>query len=768
MRPSRSTPRTRRPFRRRSTWLPLLLTAAILGAASGARPVPRGAAAPLATQTHPGIAQPWGQVGGAMNAAVAHSGLIWLGLGPRVVVVDPSTPARPRVVGRSPMLPGVVTDLALATDPPRVWATAGDGLYAIDVAQPSRPAITASVAMPGDALRVTAHEAHVWAMDDAGTIFGVDAAARGTVAAAIRLDPAEPMVGADIAAGGGHLYRLGIASQPADAPALVDRWDLTRPRAPQPLSPLELEGNQSYLGGYEQLVWREDRLWALHGRGLSSFVEDEGDLEEASHDDFGWGGMPVAFVLRGDRAFVSFTSGWSDNFAVGIFDLTDPDDILPLTDAAFTTGRYPGVFTRAMTLVDDTLWVSSSGGFLTGLLIGPESFLRLAGRFSTVGEVAALRATGAGFFATANQSVQRLDLSAPFALEHDALVSAGYHYGDIAAAGDRVAIAVVGQSDMMNTALHLHRRDTPGAHAYERTAELGSPLPGASGSAVAVEGDTVVHGIHTLANGLLAIYDARDETSLPLATRHALSGRPTALSLVNDNLLTVVADDHALSLHRHRMADFALLDRAEQPLHGGLERWFRSSLVVEGDRAVVLATDRDPEAPVSELRYRQHLFVLDVAPDAPLALRASTTIGCAPTERAVDLALDGDHVFLACGDGRAADGDTKGIAVVDFTDLAAPRVARLLRTPFAPEAVAIVDEHLYVGTGPGGLLVYLEPTAGWNAEPEAPPTETPFPTLTPAPPTATGLTTVTPARTATPTPTATGPAATVWLPWGGR
>jgi hypothetical protein len=55
-----------------------------------------------------------GQIGGAVYAVAVQGRYAYVGVGPRLVVVDVGDPARPVAVGRTGVLPGVVWDVAVS------------------------------------------------------------------------------------------------------------------------------------------------------------------------------------------------------------------------------------------------------------------------------------------------------------------------------------------------------------------------------------------------------------------------------------------------------------------------------------------------------------------------------------------------------------------------------------------------------------------------------------------------------------------------------
>ncbi|MFQ5518265.1 MAG: LVIVD repeat-containing protein, partial [Acidimicrobiia bacterium] len=89
-----------------------------------------------------------GQIGGVTEAVAVWGNYAYIGMGPRLVILDVADPAHPRVVGQTAPLPGVVWDVAVAGG----YAYLADydaGLRIIDVSQPAAPAEVGSFDSPG-------------------------------------------------------------------------------------------------------------------------------------------------------------------------------------------------------------------------------------------------------------------------------------------------------------------------------------------------------------------------------------------------------------------------------------------------------------------------------------------------------------------------------------------------------------------------------------------------------------------------------------------
>jgi hypothetical protein len=106
-------------------------------------PTPTFTPAPTATrpQPLPGSVLPSPiiyQTGGQISAVAAAGNLAYVGVGPRLYILDVTDPANPQVVGVSGMLPGVIEDLVVGEGV--VYAAAGTlGIYVMDVHNPTLP-----------------------------------------------------------------------------------------------------------------------------------------------------------------------------------------------------------------------------------------------------------------------------------------------------------------------------------------------------------------------------------------------------------------------------------------------------------------------------------------------------------------------------------------------------------------------------------------------------------------------------------------------------
>jgi hypothetical protein len=79
-----------------------------------------------------------GQIGGACLAVAVQGRYAYIGVGPRLVVLDVSNPAGPLLLGRTAVLPGLVHGVAVAGTLAYV-ADGEAGLRVVDVSNPASP-----------------------------------------------------------------------------------------------------------------------------------------------------------------------------------------------------------------------------------------------------------------------------------------------------------------------------------------------------------------------------------------------------------------------------------------------------------------------------------------------------------------------------------------------------------------------------------------------------------------------------------------------------
>ena len=108
-----------------------------------------------------------GQIGGKTYAAAVQGNYAYVGVGPRLVILNISNLANPVVVGQTGVLPGFVVDVAVAGNFAYV-ADGGDGLRIIDVSNPAIPTEVGFYDTPGSAAGVAVAGNYAYVADGGG------------------------------------------------------------------------------------------------------------------------------------------------------------------------------------------------------------------------------------------------------------------------------------------------------------------------------------------------------------------------------------------------------------------------------------------------------------------------------------------------------------------------------------------------------------------------------------------------------------------------
>jgi len=120
------------------------------GAAQPAEdPGPHRVFLPLVARQLEASLLPVGQLGGAMDAVTVDASHIYVGVGPRVEVLDRADPARPERVGQSEVLVDIVRDLERVHD--HLYAATADGIVILSVAGPGDPQVVGFLPLSGGA-----------------------------------------------------------------------------------------------------------------------------------------------------------------------------------------------------------------------------------------------------------------------------------------------------------------------------------------------------------------------------------------------------------------------------------------------------------------------------------------------------------------------------------------------------------------------------------------------------------------------------------------
>lgn len=88
-----------------------------------------------------------GQIGGAIRAVAVAGRYAYVGIGPRLVILDISDPAHPTFAGQTPPLADNISEVAMAGS--YAYVTAGNALWAVAISAATAPVVAAAYDLPG-------------------------------------------------------------------------------------------------------------------------------------------------------------------------------------------------------------------------------------------------------------------------------------------------------------------------------------------------------------------------------------------------------------------------------------------------------------------------------------------------------------------------------------------------------------------------------------------------------------------------------------------
>jgi|GEM_PF-2731165 len=733
---------------------------------------------PAATRTASPIvlAQPvpstdlFSQSGGAMNCAATSGDIVWLCSGPRLLAVDVSDPADPKVLGQSDVLPGVLNALVLDESRNMAWVMTKDQVVGLDLTAVGQPKVLGQVHVGGNDYgrqSMALAGRRIWLHGSvAGTVLGVDVG-----------DPASPLIvnsvdirsqtgGAVVAlaARGERLYvlaRVGSHEEPVGGRNLLQNqiqvFDLSFGAVALRVQTVRVPNEHVTEDG--DLTWDGDLLWVRnHDNRLLAWLEDAQTLALTLVISGELGGCysPVGFTIREGRAFASCTTGFADNLAVEVFDLRQGPEF-PLV--AKGAGAYddPGLYSPAIALVDTTLWITDGAGRLRGLSVGTSGDipdLRHTGTLRLVGEVDELTwdADRQRLLATASDGLMPIDVTDPQRPAAGPVLAGGFHMGQLDADGDRLAMEKHGDGDMISPGLQA--RDLRDPVQAPLVFEANYPdlrlLSGPS-SPVSLDGTNLLLAETSASGGRMSHWEW-----LPGAAPRRIAYWPAsnwleAMALGAGQAAMVSVDISADEITEIMLSVIELRTRAVRDLVLPIpaSESVQVDLQFSGDALWLALANSGANAGSVALTIQR----IDLAD--PSGLRANTAweeslVGSYVPSIQLLTDRSGAHLLLGQSPGRvrvfvSRSGTLHPLAILD--------------SPFRISDLAINPDgdRLFIAAFAGGLISYQRPAAGWESLP------------TPLPPTVAPTVTMTPTSTPSPTATATMVVRSRgWLPWIGR
>lgn len=608
-----------------------------------------------------------GQVGGESYAVVIDGDRAYLGVGPRLVILDVSNSSAPVRVAESPVLPGIVRGIVVAggfayvavdsgglhifdvsdgSIPPE-WtsvpggtsaqaaavqdelaflaegectAEACDGyLRVIDVSEPTQPRELASVEMAGPANDVAVRGDVAYVATDQGLqVVDVSDPAQPRPQ-----DPAVSSYAQDLAIAGSYVYVAGSG---------VDIVDISDPAEPR------LVGSWQFLELLSQAVAVDgESVYLASGEctfGICSTVLHVLDASDpADPRDVGMAGSECGILDLVAADGLVYAAGSACQLAV--LDARDPENVQPL-------GTYdlPGLVTG--------LAVANSHLYTTRTDAGDLDILRVTDGPADLVPVAAISeihwagkpvvAGGHAYVPARYDGLRIFDVSNPAEPREVAVVDAHELQGEpysVAVQGDYAYVAVAENGLRV---VDVAQPDSPRlAGSYD-----------APGSGIGL--DVVVAGGRAYIAGS---YDDGEED--------------------REGLLVVDVGDPA---NLRGIGSLALPGPAV-------------GVAVNGSYAYVAAGD---------------LHVVDVSTPEQPSLVSSLDL----KDDALDVVLEGEGgVPASAADSAYVAVGRAGVYLVDVSDPSAPRFVSSFDTPGSAESIATDARHVYVADGAGGVVILL-------------------------------------------------------------
>jgi hypothetical protein len=598
-----------------------------------------------------------GQIGGSSFAVATQGHHAYVGIGPRLAVLNVADPSRPVLVGESPIFPDYVRGVAIVEEYAYVAAGAG-GLFVVNVSNPAQPTVTGVYNTSGDAQSVTVAGDYAYLADDDAGLRVIDIGTPSTPTEIASYTPTSTI--RDVAVVGNHAYLATYSDG-------LHLLDISNPHAPahqrtygtSHAKAVTISGNHAYL---------------VHENGLSIFnVTDPLAAEEVTSlpsNSFPYGtGNPRDVIVVGDYAYLGFVSAYHGNLA--ILDVSNPAE--PVRKVVH---RTPGTL-YALTVSDNHAYLAQ--GFQENLLVldvsTPDAPAEV-GRYETPSYVRDVSVVGNyAYVVDSHEGLRILDVTDPRSLTQVGAVTLPIHpssslwgldvednvayltdftYGlrivDVSNPAAPTEVGALGPSNM-------HEVDVVGEHAYT----AGNP-----------------HGI----------INVSDPTSPTLTYGYGFGGYDIE---VRENLAHVARPDGVAIFDVSTPSapqEVGTFDTLGLP-HG---------LTVADDYLYV--ADQSPYGSTTESGLR----ILNVStPSAPIQ------VGSYPTAQDVnEVAVENGYVYLtesSASTSNTSRNTTGGVRVIDVRNPTAPAEVGFYNTAGQAYQVTTAGEFAYVADGHGGLVI---------------------------------------------------------------
>jgi len=683
-----------------------------------------------------------GQIGGEARAVAAEGRYVYLGMGPRVLVLDVRDPTAPVQVGQSPVLPAVVEGIVVAGGRAYVADGRDGGLQILDVTDPTRVTVLGGLQVGAAVNAVAADGSHVFLAVGEPDRYGGGIGSLRVVNVADAVRPREvgrediTGIAAQISLAGGHAYvsafrpysraqRNGSQESGGAGELDVAVIDISDPRRPNRVSRLRPPGGAYGIAVSGEVAYVAEAPDSSSGARSRLWLYDvSGPVPPVRHASVDMGPAPCRnMVVDRSRLYAACAS-------LIVVDVSDLDRPRVMQAPCCLLGDQVG----ALALGNGRLFLTRATGGLDVVDAREPTSLVVVASFERPASLWDVRAEGGQVVASdirfGEQVLHSVDISIPAS----PIYRGGHRFDQAVIDG----LALSGRRVFVGLAPPFSWYEGLGVRALEIGSD-GSPHVTAQLDVTATMKAASAVGDHLYLTGHVLIVPPRDfEQSAEYEARLAVidASDPSRLSILGQ----------------------IPLDRCGEPVD---DAGYVSHIAVAGSQAFVTGDGCG-------------LQVVDVADSANP--RVSATIDL--DHGTFDLALDGGYAFVLSDDGslivydvsvpavlqevsrihwpgragrywergqavaawkgHAYVAEEVGVRIIDIGDPRRPVDRGLVRTPGNALAVDVSDGVLYVADDVGGLLALdverlpPEPPPSPTAtnEPERP---RPTPTVAPLP-----------------------------------
>jgi len=612
-----------------------------------------------------------GQIGGGTYAVAVQGNYAYIGVGPRLVILDVSDPSAPIVVGQTDVMPDVLRDIAVVGS--YAYVAAG-GLSVIDISTPESPLVVGYCETPGDANAVAVAGNYAYVADKGGGLRVIDVST-----------PESPTeVGDCYIPGGANDVTV------AGPYAYVAAWGLRVVDVSTPESPT-MVGYCGTPGSSEGVAVAGNYAYVTGERGLRVIdvstpesPTEVGSWPESSTEVGSCGGGDVMVV--GDYAY------WG---GLSIIDISTPESPT-VVGSCGTPGGY------ALAVAGDYAYVVGGGLYVIDVST-PESPTVVGSYETPVSGAWDVAVAGNYAYIRDGGALRVIDVSTTGSLT---VVGSCDTYAprDLTVGGDYAYLVLWG--------LYVIDVSSP-----ESPTVIGScDTPGESQS-VAVAGDYAYVAEHQdypfhqpPVGGGLVIIDVSTPES-PTIVGSCDTPRNASDVAVAGDCAYVVGGRNLFVIDVSTPESPAVVGSCETP--GYVWR-----VAVSGNYAYVVGG-------MSMCGEVMSLFIIDVSMSGSPAVVGS----CATPGHAWDVAVMGNYAYVDVV------GDCPGLRIIDVSTPESPTEVISYNTPGSPQGVAVQGQHIYLADGSGGLVILRYTVAPVTPTPTPTGTPaTPTPTPTPAEP----------------------------------